>query len=201
MRITKVYITGIAMLAMTVGLLSACSDDDEPYPNMITCLADCITDTEGKMQQMRLDNGTAYTIGNNLNGLQPSAAYRFLCSYTLDGNTATLYSLTTCHVLRDSTNTPCCDPVNVVSTWREGPYINLHLTAKTQGGKQYWGTVTDSIRGRHIYLTLHHRQADDPEAYSTDVYASIPTSNLDADSVSININTYSTPHQRTYGIQ
>lgn len=173
--------------------LSSCSDDkdDAPYPSIVTDMVDCPTDDEGKMKEIVLDDDTHLTLTNPQSGLKAKVIYRALAGYTLDGGKATLYQLTTATFLRDSTSVAKTDPLKVVSVWRTKRYFNFHLQPKTQGGQQTWGFITDSIVGKRAYLRLHHRQGDDPTAYTTDVYASLYLQDIAADSITIRINTFS----------
>lgn len=175
--------------------LSSCHDDDSdaPYPSIITEMADCPTDDEGTMRAIVLDDDTRLTLTNPQTGLRASVTYRALAGFTRQADRqATLYSLTAAPLLRDSTAVAVCDPVGVASLWRTGRYLNLHLLPKTQGqGRQAWGYIVDSIADRHAYLRLHHRQDTDPTAYSTDLYASLPLSEVDADRFTLRIETFS----------
>lgn len=181
----------LILLSSFLITLSSCSDDDAPYPSIVTELADCPTDAEGRMTGIVLDDGTRLTLTNPQTGLRASVTYRALAGYTRQADRATLYSLTPAALLRDSTSVATCDPVNVVSLWRTSRYINLHLLPKTQGQAAHaWGFITDSITDRHAYLRLHHRQGADPTAYSTDQYASLPLDLVDADRFTIRIETF-----------
>ncbi len=157
---------------------TSCSDSDEAYPNLLTEIMDGITNNSGTLTTLFTDNGIRYTVTNPQSGLVANAMYRCLCDYTLDNNNATIYSLSGVYLLRDSTVIATADPLTIVSAWQTKRYINIHLSTKTQGGTQYFGYITDSIIGQHVYLSLHHRQNGDPEAYSTNVYASIPLDSI-----------------------
>ena len=172
--------------------LSSCSDDkdDAPYPSIVTDMVDCPTDDEGKMKEIVLDDDTHLTLTNPQSGLKENVIYRCLAGYTLSGTSATLYQLKGATLLYDSTSIARTDPTNVVSLWRTPRYLNLHLLPKTQGGRQYWGFITDSIADRHAYLRLHHAQGDDPTAYSTDVYASLYLKDIAADTLTLRIHTF-----------
>ncbi len=163
----------------------ACNDDDDAYPSIITDILDGITNSSGALTTLQTDEGEAYTLTNPQSGLVKNAIYRCLCGYTLEGNKATLYSLSGVYILRDSTERAVKDPLPIVSAWQTSRYINLHLRPKTQGGTQYYGYVTDSIVDGHVYLSLHHRQNGDPEAYSTDVYASIPLDSIEGSVITL----------------
>ena len=94
------------------------------------------------------------------------------------------------------------DPVKFESTWmsKTGRYLNLSFQVKTgvtddTAAVQSLAIVSDTLithsDGKQIRnLILHHDQGNVPEYYSTQVYISIPTNRIDADSVRISINSY-----------
>ncbi|MBQ8969431.1 MAG: NigD-like N-terminal domain-containing protein [Bacteroidaceae bacterium] len=172
--------------------LSSCHDDDDaPYPSIITEMVDCPTDDEGTMTSILLDDDTRLTLTNPQTGLKKDVTYRALAGFTRETDRATLYSLTGVPLLHDSTAVAQTDPTNVVSLWRTSRYLNLHLLPKTQGqGQHTWGYIVDSMVDRHAYLRLHHRQDCDPTAYSTDVYVSMPLTEVDADTLTFVIETF-----------
>ena len=184
-------LTSLLFLLTTLLSLSCSDDNDTPYPSIITELADCPTDAQGTMSSIVLDDDTRLTLSNPKTGLKSSVTYRALVGYTLgnDGY-ATLYSAKPATLLKDSTDVGISDPTNIVSIWRTGRYINLHLLPKTQGGNQTWGYLVERIEGQHAYLRLHHRQGSDPISYSTDQYASLPLDLVDADRFTIRIETF-----------
>ena len=82
------------------------------------------------------------------------------------------------HILRDSTAIGRKDPTGILSAWRAGRYINLHLQPKTQGGTHYWGFTVDSVAQGTVWIGLHHKQNSDPLSYTQDLYASIPVDSI-----------------------
>lgn len=94
------------------------------------------------------------------------------------------------------------DPVKFESTWmsKTGRYLNLSLLLKTgvtddTTAVQSLAIVSDTLityadHKTIRHLILHHDQGNVPEYYSTQVYISIPTERIDADSVRISINSY-----------
>lgn len=176
------------LCALHFTLFTACSSEQDTYPNVITEMADIHTDEAGNTTTMELDNGQAFGITNPTSGLKSSHTYRVLAGYVALGDKATLYSSQGAYILNDSTLTPQNDPTRVVSVWRTDRYINLHLAPLTQGGIQHWGIITDSIVGEHRYLYLHHNQNGDPTSYTTDVYASLPIEGNDR--ITLRIKTF-----------
>jgi hypothetical protein len=94
------------------------------------------------------------------------------------------------------------DPVKFESAWmsKTGKYINLSFALKTgttedEKAIHTLRVVQDTIMvhpdgSKTSYLRLFHDQGGVPDYYSTQVYASIITSEILADSVRIAINTY-----------
>jgi hypothetical protein len=94
------------------------------------------------------------------------------------------------------------DPVSFESAWmsKTGKYINLSFALKT--GKTEDDEAIHTLRvvqdtimvhpdgSKTSYLRLFHDQGGVPDYYFTQVYASIITSEILADSVRIAINTY-----------
>ena len=105
------------------------------------------------------------------------------------------------------------DPVKFESLWKSksGKYVNLHLQLKT--GETEDSTAIQKLMfftdqeiinpdgRRTLSVLLHHDQGGVPEYYSTHAYVSIPTANLDVDSVRLRLNTYSGPVVKTLSIQ
>lgn len=185
--------------------VSSCSkdDDEDVYPNIITEMADAYTNEHGVIYKIVLDNDKTYNIENQLSGYHKNAIYRILCGYEQkNSNYVHLFQMTGVPVLRDSTKIARRDPVELQSVWRTGRYINLHIDAKTQGGKQYWGFITDSIvasvnaegmPSNHAYVSLHHNQNGDPTSYTEEVYLSLPIDSIknieQTSPVTLHINT------------
>jgi len=187
-----------ALLFATCVMMGCSSEDDGgPYPNIITEFANMMTDKSGNMVSFTTDDGKTYQISNQLRDYEPQALYRVVCGFVPQDNQAKVYQLFGAYLLRDSIDCAQHDPTGITSLWRRGHYINLHLSPLTQGGTQYWGFITDSIRPQHAFLSLHHRQAGDPLSFSKTVYASIPLDSIagyDAtDTITLIIQTFDGP--------
>lgn len=188
--------------------LSACQSETEEtsYPPIITDFANLHTDPTGNIYQIEPDDCPRYYLDPIIQGNIPNATLRALCGYALQETdttaqrqTARLYTLTTVELLQDSTqNTnPGNDPTKILSAWKSGRYINLHLAPLTQGGRQYWGyRLTRPENGRSTYtLTLYHNQNNDPQSFTQEIYASISLMPLmeqaqTGDTVRLQVNTY-----------
>ena len=105
------------------------------------------------------------------------------------------------------------DPVKFESAWmsKSGKYINLSLYLMTgsttdKDAIQHLAIVQDTVmvnpdHTRTAHLRLFHDQSGIPEYYSTQVYASILTKEIDADSVRISINTYKNPVVKVFSLR
>ncbi len=94
------------------------------------------------------------------------------------------------------------DAVRFESAWLSGTgrYLNLSLYVKTgvtddEQAMQTISMVEDTVKTnpdatRTVCLRLYHDQGGVPEYYSTQVYASVPLSGLQADSLRISIQSY-----------
>lgn len=187
----KKYLTILAALTLCM----ACGDEQETYPSILTEMADAYVDAEGILYKIETDRGQSYTLTNPQQGFKPESIYRTLSGFVpqTDGS-ATLYQMKGVHILRDSTAIGHKDPTGILSAWRAGRYINLHLQPKTQGGTHYWGFTVDSVAQGKTWIGLHHRQNNDPLSYSQDVYASIPVDSIKTaqpgDTLTITIATF-----------
>lgn len=200
---------GIPMIlcGLSAGLCLSCSQTGEqtPYPSLTTEFAELYADTDGNLYRMQPDHQPAYYLDAPITGYQSNTEYRGVCTYTFsspDSTTVHLYGLERVLLLQDSTRSayPGTDPLQAVSLWDGGNFINLHLSVKTQNGTHYLGYRMDSVRiapnrQRTVYLTLYHNQNNDPLSYSQKLYASLPKSNLNAviqsgDSIYIYIHTF-----------
>ncbi len=178
-------------------LLAGCEDDDggQPFPSMWNEIVCLITDNQGHIRQMVTDGGNTYEVTNSLSGYEPGTTYRMMCGYSIREQQATLYQATGVHVLKDSTACAAHDPLKILSAWKSGTYINLHLAPLTQGGNHAWGFAVDSTRlNGHRFLSLHHRQGTDPLSYTQETYASIPLTDIpnlgDGDSITLSVHTF-----------
>lgn len=105
------------------------------------------------------------------------------------------------------------DPVKFESAWmsKSGKYLNLSLWLMTgsttdEDAVHHLAIVQDTVmvnpdHTRTAHLRLFHDQSGIPEYYSTQVYASILTKEIDADSVRISINTYKNPVVKVFSLR
>jgi hypothetical protein len=199
------------LLVSAAMVFFACSgndDEKERYPALITEFTMAYADSEGLLNHFITDAGHTYFAANEVKGMDANEVARVLIGYTVEDDNgsqtsprAWIYTAKAIPVLTDyiGKESPSHDPTGVESVWRGGRYINCHLRPKTQGGKQSWAYLTDSVSknafgGNTYHLSLFHRQMDDQQAYSGDLYLSIPLDSIAAfnpsDSLSFTIVTY-----------
>lgn len=198
--------TALCLLATTILLGTACSDDEKPLPNIQTMLADMTPDANGQVSELTLDDGGVKTLAKPLKELKADSTYRIWAVYEVQ--TPTCVSLIGCTpVLAAAPKAYAADKVrtdalSVVSCWQGASYINLHIGIKgTNTGKHYFGfnrgELTDNGNGtRTLHITLLHDQHGDPAYYTTEMYLSMPLKSLagmlrpSTDSVSVSVNTF-----------
>ncbi len=175
------------VLLLAATLSTACSEEEQPYPNMLTEMADVKTDARGYLSTMLTDGGKQLRISNPTQTQYKSVVFRLLCSYVLTkDNKAELYGTQGVNVLRDSVPQQGVLPYSIVSAWQTDRYINLHLKHRHQSAQHTFCYTTDSIVGERCYLSIHHFHVQDGEAYTTDAYASIPLEELTTPFITIN---------------
>lgn len=200
----------VFLLLLSAALVSCSKDEDESYPPLITEMAMARADDGGIMASFTTDDGVIHHVNNTIKGMKPNSRIRALISYIttdapadapVENTFATVYSAKEAPVLWDwsDANPQHRDPTGIQSAWLSGGYINLHLTPKTQGGKQAWGfsqdSVTTNAQGASTHhISLYHDQLGDATSYTTDLYAcihpdSIPRCTI-GDSIRLSINTF-----------
>lgn len=191
MKHLSLLVSGLICLCVCV---SSCSKVEEVYPGIITEMADVYTDSHGVIVKFITDAGVTYQVTDGQDKLEPDAIYRILCGYVPSGENATIFQAQGVYILRDSSAVAKTDPTAVKSVWKGGKYINMYLSPLTQGGTQYWGFITDSIKGGHAWLSLHHDQNADPLSYTQPTYASLPIDSIrgiqEGDVITLTIKTF-----------
>ena len=212
------YIVFFSMLVIVLmTTLVACSDGDdeeEAYPSMVTELVTYWVDGTLRMKFVT-DEGALYTVSNTLEGLKPYIMGRMVCGYVpQDDGLVEIYSYQPVRLLPDfSTKAPAviCDPVGVVSIWKKGPFINMHLLPKTKSNplNHDWGFVCNNKRSNKAggithELSLYHSQKEDPLAYSSDVYLTLVVDSVSKtfgvnDSIELTVQGFDKEHMWRYG--
>ena len=192
------------MVALAGIVLASCSKkDDTPYPSIISDYVTVVGDDQGKVQYIIIDDGTQYSVDNEITGMRRGATARAVCGYvhTEQGHVR-VYNILGIPLLGCIPDTvpPRMDPTGIASVWASGGYVNLHLLPKTQGGLQKWGFINDSVTtnaqgGKTYHLSLFHDQGEDPVSYTGHLYASIQADSVAdtrqaGDSLVLYINTF-----------
>lgn len=190
------------MLLAGLVLLASCGEEEYVYPPVVTDIVSLESDSLKRVTTLILDNGRQYGVINaDFKSIYANATLRALTTYIpTDSTHATIYNATTVPILQDSTAVLRHDPLTALSAWQSGDFINMHLQPKTQGmaSHHYWGYGVDSRSSRHLCLSLHHAQNDDPVSYSAEMYVSIDLNQFgnkleSGDTVSLSIETFKGP--------
>lgn len=175
----------IAIFLLLPLLLSACSDDDYVYPNVLTDMTDLRTDHTGTGQYLITDDGTTWHIQarTGLDGLAPDTTYRTVTMYEpLTGTEAILYN--TRQAISPIPRPEATfkeiktDPVAIQSIWRAGNYLNLILLVKAKDQRHSYHFIENKLESQDgvqtLHLTLYHDRGQDTEGFNRKVYLSVP---------------------------
>lgn len=194
-------------------MLSACSDDDGDYvPPYLTDMVNISTDAEGTLSLVMLDNGTSFDISaQKMMSDAPETTIRCRATYTLNKGKMTLYGAAAVFadkpvpashftlvkngvVYRGSEYIPR-DPVKLVSMWKSGGYINLHLGVMTTGlGCHQYAFCED---GEGQYSLVHLCPWGDDASYTEQVYMSMPIPD-GIDELTFSVYTYDGVYTQTF---
>ena len=191
------------LICGVVAALSACSNDDERYPDLITDFVVALGDDDGNVVAILTDDGVRLAVDNTVTGIPRNARVRSFCSYapTADSRVA-IYNIIGIPLLSQLKDDVAVQhhPTGVAAVWQSGGYVNMHLLPKTYGGHQKWAFAVDSMTQNAAgstthHLSLYHDQGSDAEAYSDNMYLcihpdSLATPLLPTDSLRLAITTY-----------
>lgn len=191
--------------------LSACSDDDYVYPNVLTEMIDLKTDNTGTGRYLITDEGTEWSIQarTGLDGLVPDTTYRTVTMYaplTADGATEKEAMLYNTQLVLSPIPLPEAkfkeiktDPVAIQSIWRGGNYLNMILQVMAKDRQHGYHFIENKLESKNgeqtLYLTLYHDRNNDIEGFNRKVYLSVPLWAYahilrKGDKIVFNINTY-----------
>ena len=173
-----------------IALLTACSKDDDDYvpPYQIDML-EVSTDADGMLSWVKLDDGSIYDVSAQKKMSEaPDTTLRCRGSYTLNHGKMTLYGVAAVFAdkpvpasaftvvingvpHRGSEYLPR-DPVKLVSMWKSGGYINLHLGVMTTGYGIHQYAFCEEAPG--LYSLVHLHPFSDASSYTEQVYMSMP---------------------------
>lgn len=165
---------------------ASCSDDKGgDYPSLVTDLALVKASAKGMLERVTLDDGTTYDIAAQQVQLDVAdTLMRCLAAYTLKDGKMHLYRVKS--VFSDQPKTPAewaaklevaadqlpRHPVKLVSAWRSGGFVNLHVGVLTTGAGKHGLAFCEDATGQ--YSLLHLRPDSDAESYTENVYLSMP---------------------------
>jgi len=190
-------------------LVSCSSDQGDAFPSLITEMALLEVGETTSDVNIYTDSGKKYRVAGELEGLKPRTWGRGLFGYVLqDAGTVEVRTMLNVPLLPNSSELSPLkrDPVDVVSAWMGGGFVNIHLMKKTKGADHTWGFILDgsyanAAGGTTYVVSLYHDQGNDPTAYSTHVYFSLDEDALskhriEGDSMRLSITTFETePYQ------
>lgn len=195
----------VSLLCILFACMTGCSDEPEDYPPIVSDLLLVRTDALGRCQAAVLDDGSVYPlVSQDLWTDKRDTLVRCQASYTIENGKLNFYGLTEVFasrpypadfILQLGDGVLPRDPMKVVSMWKSGGYINMHLSLMTAGQKGHSYAFCEDSTG--CYSLLHSRPSDDAEAYSKNVYFSMPIPQ-GVDTVSFSVHTYDGIFTRTF---
>ena len=215
-RLFPVAVSVVLPFCLFTFLLLSCETDayekgEGDYSLLCAELADVHVDANKKADFFDTDDSERITIDRPFTSkvfTTADSTYRLAMYYKAVGDAhADVLSMSTVAVMRphkiDSAEMKT-DPVRFESLWmgQNHRYLNgsIYLMIGNIDAedlpRQVIGAHTDTLMQnadgtRTLYLRLYHDQAGMPEYYSQRTYMSIPLEGVEADSVSLSINTYS----------
>lgn len=197
------------LLATIMLLLVACEKDDESTtPPVIYDFVTAITNSDKVVSNIKTDDGKLWNLSNKITTDVSDSIIRCLCGYADEDGIMKVYYIKSLFsnypVPAERFKIRPTDPVDIVSLWNSGGYVNMHLGIKTTGASSHsFAFSQDSIKDRRVFVTVIHQQPkDDAESYTGNVYLSMPLTNYaDHDSVTICINTYDGLRTKTFSIK
>lgn len=193
----------LLLLPLAVMLCQACGDDEEALPPYMMELADVTTDANGLLDKICTDDGDTLIISNKVGHFSADTTLRAVATYVVNYPHAQLQGLQLALCLPPleyQEGAVKTDPLDVVTCWQGGKYINFRLALKT-GGKagHKFGFIDHGLSkvgdAYILKVELLHDQNGDPEYYTRESYiscdASEGASQGNADSIEITVNTYS----------
>lgn len=205
------------LIAVCLTCFVACSDGDDDsggyIPPYITDLMEATTDAEGRIVSVRLDDGTTYDVSSQRRTLSAKdTVIRCMAIYThVNQQPFQIYSIApiftdiphpanTIHVVvngkayQDVSLLPR-NPIKVISMWKSGGYLNLHLGMMTAGNGTHEFLFCEDSPGQYSLLHLHPTK--DATAYTEHIYMSMPIPE-DVDQFTFTIRTYDGDYIRTF---
>lgn len=193
----------------------ACGDDDDEgshIPSYITDFMLVSTDAKGYITTVTLDDGSIYPVTTQKRMTDyPDTTLRCRANYTLDEGQLRLYGvgkvfaqkpvpasafrLILNGVSYDGEEYIPRDPVKVVSMWKSGGYINLHLGLMTTGNGVHQYAFCEDSPGH--YSLVHLRPYADAESYTEQIFMSMPIPE-GMEELTFSVYTYDGIYTRTF---
>ena len=203
----------VMALLFCIFLCEGCKEEDYVYPSVVTEFIGAQTNNDGTISQLVADDGTIYSVlqRDGLGGLVADTLYRTISIYEPitqengKGNVAQLYS---CQLVLSVNPLPASDfkgniktdPVDIQSIWLSGEYLNMILLVKYKELSHIYhfvdeGITSDQSGTQTLNLRLFHDRNNDYEAFTKQVYLSVPLKNYlqllrKGDKIRFNLNTY-----------
>jgi len=211
----KLWTDILCVLCLTC--LMACSDGDDDsggyIPPYITDLMMATTDADGKIQRVCLDDGTEYNVASQQISLSAKETkIRCMATYThANHQPFQLHSIAPIFtdvphpansirvminglVYQDVSLLPR-DQMKVISMWKSGGYLNLHLGMMTTDNGMHEFLFCEDAPGQ--YSLLHSRPSSDGSAYTEHLYMSMPIPD-GVDEFTFTVRTYDGDYTRTF---
>lgn len=213
-KLTRIF-QGIVPFAACLIVLASCEQDvydkgDSEYSYMRADFVEAYVGTDKQVNYVVTDDGDRLELMMPFTAswiLVADTIYRAVLYYNRKDNKAevlTLARISTLSVRQDAMpiGTIKTDPVGLESVWMSAnkKYLNMGLILKSgaleKDGKPHSvglvleGVTANADNTQMCNLYLAHNQADVPEYYSQRVYLSVALQGLDADSLSLTVNTY-----------
>lgn len=177
-------------------LFFSCSEDEgDPYPPVKLEFLTALSDGEGRIIKLITDSGEELEVieDRTLSSIKANSSERFVCYYEPlreEGNkfsqarVYTLLSPITAQPLpaEEFSTGIKTDPLDVVSIWLSGGYINMVLSVKMQNGYHTLHFIEEEVitlrpgakESMYVALRLYHDANNDPESFTRRAYACIP---------------------------
>lgn len=178
---------------MCLTCLWACSDGDDDtggyIPPYVTDLMEATTNADGKIVSVRLDDGTTYDVSSQKLTLSDgNDVIRCMATYTHENHQPVhIHSIVPVftdrpfpaenirvvvngQVYQDVSLLPR-SPMKVISMWKSGGYLNLHLGMMTTDNGAHEFLFCEDAPGK--YSLLHLRPSSDASSYTEHLYLSM----------------------------
>ena len=211
--LSAAWLCAVGLSAVCMVACSAGEDDGDEYiPPYITDLLEVATDAYGMLSVVTLDNGATYDVTEQQKVTNyPDTTFRCRAIYTLEKGKlklssvvtvfankpvpASAFSLVKNGVVYSGEEYIPRDPMKVISMWKSGGYINLHLGLMTTGRNVHQYAFCEDAPGK--YSLVHLRPWGDAESYTEQVYMSMPIPK-GVEELTFSVNTYDGVYTQTF---